>query len=108
MDRLKAWWSHAFAVEGPEEEPAAEDRELVERLARFVVRRRMSAPALMVLESGRPLSFLGSQLLAFLAPFATLVFSPVEYDRFVQLLGKRSSIDLLIDAIVKRENEQHE
>ncbi len=43
MDRLKAWWSHAFAVEGPEEEPAAEDRELVERLAQFVVRRRMTA-----------------------------------------------------------------
>jgi len=36
------------------------------------------------------------------------VFSPVEYDRFVELLEKRKSIDLLVDAITQRENREHE
>ena len=106
--RLKEWLHHAFAIEDPAIEPAPEERELVERLAELVVRRRMTTPALMLLESGRPLNFIGSQILAFLGPFAKMVFSPVEYDRFVELLEKRRSIDLLVDAITQRENREHE
>jgi hypothetical protein len=106
LDRFKAWWGHAFAVESDAAEAIdAADRELVERLANFVVRRQMSGPALMVLESGRPLNFIGSQVLVFMAPFMTFIFSPPEYERFARLLEKRRSIDLLIDAIVARENE---
>ncbi len=103
LNDFKAWWTHAFAVEQPAAF-APQDRELVERLARFVVRRRMSAPALLVLETGRPLNFIGSQFLVFLSPFLKLVFSPLEYDRFVRLLERRRSIDLIIDAIVEQEN----
>ena len=102
-ERLRAWWAHAFATENREEFASA-DRQLVERLARFVVRRRMTVPVLMVLETGRPLNFIGSQFLAFLAPFLTLIFSQTEYDRFVRLLDKRKSVDLIIDAIVEGEN----
>jgi hypothetical protein len=90
------------------DELSPEEREMVERLAGFVVRRRMSGPALMVLESGRPLNFVGSQVLVFLAPFAKLVFSPLEYDRFVSLLEKRQGIDLLIEAIGRREDRENE
>ena len=45
------------------------------------------------------------QVLVFMAPFMTFIFSPPEYERFARLLEKRRSIDLLIDAIVERENE---
>jgi hypothetical protein len=108
MSRFKAWWAHAFAVDGDSKGLADEDRVLVEKLADFVVRRRMSAPALMLLESSRPLNFVGSQVLAFLAPFATLVFAPAEYDRFVRLLERRKSIDWLVEAIAERESREHE
>ena len=101
VDELRNWWNHAFAVESGEGEFTHEDRELVERLAGFVVRRNMTTPALLMLESGRPLNFVGSQLLAFMSPFLTFIFSPPEYDRFVAILEKRSSIDLIIQAIEK-------
>jgi hypothetical protein len=107
LNDLKAWWQHAFAL-GERGEWEAEDRELVERLAGLVVRRRLSGVALMVLEAGRPLNFLGSQVLVLLAPFATLVFSPAEYERFARLLERRQGIDLLIGEIEKRESEWHE
>ena len=105
---IKARWRHAFAVASPEGDWSREDRELVERLAGFIVRRRLGAAALMALEAGRPFNFLGSQALTFLAPFATLVFSTDEYERFTRLLERRQSIDLLIEAITERESEKHE
>ena len=98
---LKSWWKHAFAVDSGAGTFTPEDHELVERLAGFVVRRNMTTPALMALESGRPLNFLGSQLLAFFGPLLTFIFSTPEYDRFVLILEKRSSIDLIIQAIEK-------
>jgi hypothetical protein len=105
--RLKGWWANAFALDSGPLEPTPEERELVERLAGFVVRRRLAAPALLALESGRPLSFLGSQVLAFLAPFATTVFSPTEYERFAAFLERQQSVDALMEAIVRQEDQHH-
>jgi len=105
LDRLRQGLSHAFAVEGTVEF-SDEERALAERLAEFVVRRRMTAPALMALESSRPLNFIGSQVLAFFQPLLTLVFNPEDCDRFVKLLEKRQSVDLVIDTITQRENER--
>jgi hypothetical protein len=99
LERFSAWCAHAFAVEGPQEEPDPREREVAARLAQFVARRQLLTPALMLLESGRPLNFIGSQVLAFLAPFATLVFSPEEYQVLVRLLERRQGLEVLIEAL---------
>ena len=104
VERFKTWWAHAFAVEA-DEEFDEDERQIAERLADFVVRRRMTPAALMALESGRPLSFIGSQVLVFFAPFATFLFSSQEYDRLTRVLEKRRGVDLIIDAITAREAE---
>jgi len=104
LDRLRRGLSHAFAVED-QVEFSDQERALVDRLADFVVRRRMTAPALMALESARPLNFIGSQVLAFFGPLLSLVFPPEDCDRFVQLLEKRQCVDLVIETITQRENE---
>ena len=101
LQRLSAWCAHAFAVEGPAGEPDPREREVAARLAQFVARRQLVTPALMLLESGRPLNFVGSQVLAFLAPFATLIFSPEEYEVLVRLLERRQGIDVLIEALTE-------
>jgi len=106
-ERLRAAWSHAFAVD-EDVDFGAEERALVDRLAGFVVRRRMTTPALMALESSRPLNFVGSQVLAFFAPLLTLIFPPADCDRLIQLLEKRQCIDLVIETIVQQENERSE
>lgn len=108
VDNIIAWWRHAFAVENTAVDWSAADREIADRLADFIVCRRMGTAALMALEAGRPCNFIGSQALTFLAPFATLVFSTDEYERFTRLLERRQSIDLLIEAITERESEKHE
>ena len=97
--RFSAWCAHAFAVDGAQEGTDPREREVAARLAQFVARRQLLTPALMLLESGRPLNFIGSQVLAFLAPFATLVFSRDEYEVLVRLLERRQGIEVLIEAL---------
>lgn len=107
FNNLKAQWRHAFALEDPAAGWSEDERALVERLAEFIVSRRMGAAAAMALEACRPLNFLGSQALAFLAPFATLVFSRTEYQCFTRMLERRQCIDLLAEAIAQRESQKH-
>ena len=56
----------------------------------------------MLLEVGRPLNFVGSQLLVFLSPFISLIFNPEELKRFTRLLAKRRAVDALVEAISSR------
>ncbi|MFH1569432.1 MAG: hypothetical protein ABIL09_15660 [Gemmatimonadota bacterium] len=107
LERFRAGLANAFAVEAGEDF-SEQERALADRLARLVVRRRLTAPALMVLESSRPLNFIGSQALAFFGPLLHAVFAPGEYECFTRLLEKRRSIDLIIDTITERENERSE
>lgn len=107
LNQLREWWVHAFAI-ADDGEISPEEEKLAERLADWVVRRRLIAPALMFLEGSRPFTFVGSQVLAFLAPLATLVFSQADYERLLHLLEKRHSVDLLVGAIEKQEGAQHE
>jgi hypothetical protein len=83
-----------------------EDCALIDRLARFLVRRRMAVPAAMLLESGRPMNFLGSQFLVFLGPFATMVFPSRDYERLAGILERRGSVDMILERIAAAENEQ--
>lgn len=104
-EHVKNWLAHAFSVES-EGAFDAEERELADRLGTFLVGRRMTSPALMALEMGRPVSFLGSQLLAFLSPFLSLIFSADETALFVRLMQKRKAIDLLTESIIRQEHER--
>ena len=57
---------HAFAIEDAAAfQPTEREHETAEKLCREVVRRRMTVPALMLLEMSRPLNYLGAQALHF-------------------------------------------
>lgn len=106
-ERLRTALAHAFATDSGKDF-TDEERELVERLSLLVVRRRLTAPALMALESARPLSFIGSQVLAFFGPVLTAAFSRQDTERLIQLLERRHSLDLVIDTIHRQEDERCE
>ena len=88
------------------EEFSDKEKQMSSQLARLVVERRMSTPALLWLESTRPLNFMGSQFLHFFNP-ALGIFLPFDrLDAFARMLEKRGAIDLLIKEI-EREEEDH-
>lgn len=73
--------------------------ELFGKIAKKVVEREMTVPAIMLLEMAKPLSFLGSQALVFLNPIISLVVSSGDYYRFVRLMEERDNIEKLAVAI---------
>jgi hypothetical protein len=62
----------------------------------------MSVPAVMFLESVRPLNFVGSQAMVFFKPIISHFFTKVEYDKLASMLEKREVIDRLIKEIEQR------
>ena len=93
---------HAFAVEASGT-LSADDLAMLDRMARAVVQRRMAGPALVLLESLRPLNYVGSQCLYFLEPLVGSFVSTSDYDRMARILEQRESIPHLIDAIEAQE-----
>ena len=90
---------HAFAVQ-PESQPLTiEDVHLLERIAETIVKRRMTAPATMFLESMGPMNFLGSQALHFLTPIIDCAFNVKEVEQVARLLERRDTITRLITLI---------
>jgi len=90
---------HAFAMAGPFGPLTETDREVLRRLALAIVRRRMGAPAILFLQSLRPLNYIGSQAMIFLRPFLTPLLNPEQYERLAQILERREGLAALIDAI---------
>ncbi len=83
--------------------PAEADEKLLDAVAERVVRMGLAVPAIFLLESTKPLSFVGSQALVFLEPFVKSIFNLASYDRFVALLEDRKNIDTLLRKIEDRD-----
>ncbi len=81
--------------------------DLIARIAREIVVRELTVPAIMFLESVKPLSFLGNQLLVFLDPVVSLVVTSGEYQRFVRMLEDRGNLEKLI-TMIEEENALEE
>ncbi|MEZ5065538.1 MAG: hypothetical protein R3B81_12470 [bacterium] len=82
-----------------------DDDRLLDRTAQAVVRWGMSVPAIFMLESSKPLSFVGSQFLHFLSPIVHTVFNAKELDQFAKMLERRETIEELIRRIERAEDD---
>ncbi len=116
--RVRAELAHAFAVErGTEDELNEEELQTLEMLAERVVKMNMAVPAIMFLESVRPLNYLGSQLMLFFRPLLGMASETVNmatapllgfsldvrfYNRVQEVLEKRASIEALIVRLERR------
>ena len=78
---------------------------MVEKLAAKVVEWKMAVPAVLFLESVKPLNFVGSQALIFFSPIATTIFSPSDYAELTALLERRGNLEILLKRIELKENE---
>ncbi len=83
-------------------------RAAVERVARFVVRFGLTVPAILALESVRPLSFVGSQFMYLLSPAVTTFLSKPDWDAMAALLEHRSGVEYVLRVIEQIDREQRE
>jgi hypothetical protein len=78
---------------------------LLDKIADRIIKYRMAMPAILFLESVRPLNYVGSQAMVFLAPVVHSIFSAREYDEIQQALEHRETISYFIDMLEEKENE---
>ncbi|MCD4651315.1 MAG: hypothetical protein K8S56_05955 [Candidatus Cloacimonetes bacterium] len=78
-----------------------------DKIAKFIVERRMAPAAMMFIISLKPLSFIGSQVMYFLEPFAEVIFDAKEYQEFAALIERREYVDILINRIDELDEEMH-
>lgn len=83
-----------------------EDRALLERLARRVVELRLETPALLTLETARPLSVLAGQAMLFFEPFAQALFRLPDYRRVAALVERRDALEALTAMIERAADER--
>ncbi len=78
-----------------------EEEAVLEKVAHKVVDRGMTVPAILALESVKPLNYIGSQLMVFFEPIVQSLFNFKDYDNFRSALEKRVSIEILLLKIEK-------
>jgi hypothetical protein len=86
--------------------------ELIGKIADAVVVRQLTVPAIVFLESVKPLAFLGNQLMIFLNPMVSLIVASEDYYRFVRMIENRDNVEKLIETIedtnARRQQAQRE
>lgn len=71
------------AMKLPEQGPLPEEEQVVlEKVAKKVVEKSMTVPAIVFLESVKPLNFVGSQAMVFFEPIVQSLFNLKDYDTF--------------------------
>ncbi|UCE65614.1 MAG: hypothetical protein JSU85_12205 [Candidatus Zixiibacteriota bacterium] len=85
----------------PEEETLSKnEQEVLFKLADFIVRKGFTVPAILTLETVKPLNYLGSQAMVFLEPFVQAVFKDISrYNTFRRMMEKRDNVERLLQKI---------
>jgi hypothetical protein len=81
---------------GPrEDEPGLgpEDAALLDRMAAWLAERRLATPAILFLESVKPLNFVGSQMMFFFEPVVRAVIEGGSYSRFASIMEERENVE---------------
>lgn len=100
------WLKHAFAVEPPGPAvPTPEQKSAVDKVCAEIVRRHLTMPALLFLESARPLNYLGAQAMHFFMPVFSVLTDTGGPKNFAEFLSQRGSVDYLCQRIEDYEAE---
>ncbi|MEW5701329.1 MAG: hypothetical protein AB1792_03775 [Candidatus Zixiibacteriota bacterium] len=72
---------------------------ILARLASKVVEWKMTVPAILFLESVKPLNYIGAQAMVFFEPFVQTLFNFKDYDTFREMMEKRENVERLLQKI---------
>ncbi len=97
---------HLFNIYSSEDIPEDEKDKFLEKLSEDIVQRRLGIPAIIFLESIKPLSFVGSQIMVMMNPFVQAIFNTKNFWMLTLILEKRENVECLIEKIERRLDEQ--
>ena len=88
--------------------PKFSDEEIFFKIANTIVKRGVTLPAILFLETMKPLNFIGAQMLVFFGPFLESLIPGEQLYRFTELMEDRKSVDKLLAEIERLEDEKKE
>lgn len=77
----------------------ARQREVLGKVAEGLVARRLTAPAIFMLESALPLTYVASQALVLLRPFVQAIIGIQDYEVFAAALESRENVEWLVQQL---------
>ncbi len=77
---------------------------ILKKIAENIVNRGLTAPAVMFLETIKPMNFISSQIMIFLEPIVLTFFNIKEYREASLIFEERESVEKLISFIEDFEN----
>ncbi|RKY05581.1 hypothetical protein DRP77_00555 [Candidatus Poribacteria bacterium] len=95
---LSVWRSDAGLI-SPDDIPEEERDRIIEAVAREIVKRGFTTPALLFIELSKPVNFIASQLLVALDPLVSSVLTSSDYRKFSLLMEDDENIERLLQAI---------
>ena len=109
---MKEKIKHAFAIGKSDSfSPNIKEEVVVEKVCNEIVKRHLTLPAIVMLETFRPLNYLGSQVMHFFHPIISSILTIDGYSDFTALLEKRESVDYIINklkSIDDKKNKNHD
>jgi hypothetical protein len=84
---------------GELKELTPQQEEILIKIAQKVVHWKMAVPAILFLESVKPLNYIGSQMMAFFEPFVQTLFSWKDYDELRRMMEERETVERLLQKI---------
>ena len=72
------------------------EAEVMTRVAAKVVEWKMTVPAILFLESVKPLNYIGAQAMVFFEPFVQALFNIKDYDTFREMVERRENMERLL------------
>lgn len=82
------------------------DRALLERVAQRIAELRLEVPAILTIESARPMSLVASTVMVFFEPFVQALFRLRDYQRFAALIQRRDALEVLASRIEAAADER--
>lgn len=104
---MKRWWRHAFAVPDAQQfVPTPDEQQFLQIFCDELQRRRLIVPASVMIESLRPLAFIGSQLIWCIEPWMKMLLRSEALRLLAGVLERPGGIDYLLDLLTQVEDRR--
>lgn len=106
---MKKSWKHAFYIEDQGSiNPTEAQKNAIDKLCRGIIRRGLVTPAIIGVEMGRPLNYIGSQTMHFFTPLIAAFLPTESWGAMAEFLEHRGSVDWIRNRIEELEQEMDE
>lgn len=104
---MRSWLQHAFAIESAENfTPSEAEARFIRKLCHFLAQRSLILPALVMVESVRPLAYVGAQTLWCLEPWFAAVTDAAGLKTLAAMLERPGAVDYLLNQLQNAEQAE--